>query len=203
MAVRPTRPPPPKLRPAKTRLACRAGRKDQPRAARFSKSSWARERSSAGRGAGAVYPRPRHLLSESGRRSGAAGAEHCPQDPAPRGPARSPAAGRHRAGRTGKNRRRHRRYAAHPSRRTLPTGAAISRTQLDPADLPEIVEDPAQPPDRCTLETSMGTAVIGLEVQLKEIEQGLMDLLAARPGETTCCGGSSVRMQVFECRSGE
>ncbi len=55
-------------------------------------------------------------------------------------------------------------------------------TQLDPADRPEIVEDPAQLPDRCTLETSMGTAVIGLEVQLKEIEQGLMDLLAARPG---------------------
>jgi flagellar assembly protein FliH len=57
-------------------------------------------------------------------------------------------------------------------------------TQLDPADRPEIVEDPAQPPDRCTLETSMGTALIGLEVQLKEIEQGLMDLLAARPGVT-------------------
>ena len=55
-------------------------------------------------------------------------------------------------------------------------------TQLDPADLPEIVEDPAQPTDRCVLETAMGTAVIGLEVQLKEIEQGLMDLLAARPG---------------------
>jgi flagellar biosynthesis/type III secretory pathway protein FliH len=54
-------------------------------------------------------------------------------------------------------------------------------TQLEPADRPEIVEDSAQPPDRCTLETSMGTALIGLEVQLKEIEQGLMDLLAARP----------------------
>lgn len=53
---------------------------------------------------------------------------------------------------------------------------------LQPADLPEIVEDPAQPPDRCSLETSMGTAAIGLEVQLKEIEQGLMDLMAARPG---------------------
>jgi flagellar assembly protein FliH len=57
-------------------------------------------------------------------------------------------------------------------------------TQLDPADRPEIVEDPAQPADRCTLETSMGTAAIGLEVQLKEIEQGLTDLLAARPGLT-------------------
>jgi flagellar biosynthesis/type III secretory pathway protein FliH len=53
--------------------------------------------------------------------------------------------------------------------------------QLDPANIPEIIGDPAQPPDRCTLETSMGTAVLGLEVQLKEIEQGLMDLLAARP----------------------
>jgi hypothetical protein len=28
----------------------------------------------------------------------------------------------------------------------------------------------------------MGTTTIGLEVQLKEIEQGLMDLLSARPG---------------------
>lgn len=55
-------------------------------------------------------------------------------------------------------------------------------THLEPADLPQIVEDPAQPPDCCALETSMGTATVGLEVQLKEIEQGLMDLLAARPG---------------------
>jgi flagellar assembly protein FliH len=58
-------------------------------------------------------------------------------------------------------------------------------THLEPADLPEIIEDPAQPPDRCTLETSMGIAAIGLEVQLKEIEQGLMDLLAARPGASS------------------
>ena len=55
---------------------------------------------------------------------------------------------------------------------------------LDRAQLPEILEDPAQPPDRCQLETSMGSATIGLEVQLKEIEQGLMDLLSARPGVT-------------------
>lgn len=54
-------------------------------------------------------------------------------------------------------------------------------TQLEAADLPEIVEDPAQSPESCTLETSMGTAAIGLEVQFKEIEQGLMDLLGARP----------------------
>ncbi len=53
---------------------------------------------------------------------------------------------------------------------------------LDPSDLPEIIDDPAQLPDQCLLETSMGTTGIGLEVHLKEIEQGLMDLLTARPG---------------------
>ena len=53
---------------------------------------------------------------------------------------------------------------------------------LDPDDLPEIIEDLGQQPDHCILETSMGTTTIGLEVQLKEIEQGLMDLLTARPG---------------------
>jgi flagellar assembly protein FliH len=52
---------------------------------------------------------------------------------------------------------------------------------MDAGAVPEIVEDAALPPDRCTLRTSMGTAELGLEVQLKEIEQGLMDLLAARP----------------------
>lgn len=54
---------------------------------------------------------------------------------------------------------------------------------LDPADVPEMVEDPAMAADRCRLETAMGTTTMGLEVQLKEIEQGLMDLLSARPGE--------------------
>ncbi|MBZ5679107.1 MAG: hypothetical protein LAO24_03260 [Acidobacteriia bacterium] len=55
---------------------------------------------------------------------------------------------------------------------------------LEPGDLPEIVEDPALEPERCVLKTSMGTAELGIEVQLKEIEQGLTDLLAARPRET-------------------
>jgi len=55
---------------------------------------------------------------------------------------------------------------------------------MEPGDLPEIVEDPALELDRCVLRTSMGTAELGVQVQLKEIEQGLMDLLAARPRET-------------------
>lgn len=54
--------------------------------------------------------------------------------------------------------------------------------RLQPDAMPEILEDPAQPADRCVLETSMGTAVLGFEPQLKEIEQGLLDLVAARPG---------------------
>jgi flagellar assembly protein FliH len=55
-------------------------------------------------------------------------------------------------------------------------------TRLEPADRPEIVEDASQDVDTCVLETAMGTAVFGVDVQLKEIEHGLMDLLAARPG---------------------
>jgi flagellar biosynthesis/type III secretory pathway protein FliH len=56
-------------------------------------------------------------------------------------------------------------------------------SRMNPEDLPQIVEDPAMAPDRCELRTSMGIAQMGVEVQLKEIEQGLMDLLAARPQE--------------------
>ncbi|MGA2414035.1 MAG: FliH/SctL family protein [Candidatus Sulfotelmatobacter sp.] len=46
---------------------------------------------------------------------------------------------------------------------------------------PDIVEDAAMPGDQCGLKTAMGTTEIGVEMQLKEIEQRLMDLLAARP----------------------
>jgi hypothetical protein len=35
--------------------------------------------------------------------------------------------------------------------------------------------------ERCGLRTSTGTADFDVSTQLKEIEQGLMDLLAARP----------------------
>jgi flagellar assembly protein FliH len=66
-----------------------------------------------------------------------------------------------------------------------PQRAADWRRQLAsvmPAGKPlEIVEDPALEPGQCRLRTSMGTADLGLEGQLKEIEAGLTDLLAARP----------------------
>jgi flagellar biosynthesis/type III secretory pathway protein FliH len=45
----------------------------------------------------------------------------------------------------------------------------------------EIVEDATMERDQCRLRTSMGTADLSLEGQLKEIEAGLTDLLAARP----------------------
>jgi flagellar assembly protein FliH len=54
-------------------------------------------------------------------------------------------------------------------------------TVMPPGKLPEIVEDPTLEPGQCRLRTSMGTTDLGLEGQLKEIEAGLTDLLAARP----------------------
>jgi len=47
--------------------------------------------------------------------------------------------------------------------------------------VPDVVEDPAMAMDHCVLQTALGTTEVGVEVQLKEIEQGLLDLLAKRP----------------------
>jgi flagellar assembly protein FliH len=52
---------------------------------------------------------------------------------------------------------------------------------LGAEEMPQIVEDATLAAGQCELRTSMGMAKLGLEVQLKEIEQGLMDLLASRP----------------------
>lgn len=52
---------------------------------------------------------------------------------------------------------------------------------MEPHAVPEVVEDSALEMDRCVLETVLGTTELGTEVQLKEIEQGLFDLLAQRP----------------------
>lgn len=46
---------------------------------------------------------------------------------------------------------------------------------------PQLVADPNLPLRQCRLETSLGTVNLGMEVQLKEMEKGLMDLLAERP----------------------
>jgi flagellar assembly protein FliH len=47
---------------------------------------------------------------------------------------------------------------------------------------PGIHEDPAIARGECRINTSLGSTEIGLESQLKEIETGLLDLLAERPG---------------------
>ncbi len=47
---------------------------------------------------------------------------------------------------------------------------------------PELIADLELEPGRCILETELGTTEIGLDTQLKEIEQGFLDLLAQRPG---------------------
>ena len=54
---------------------------------------------------------------------------------------------------------------------------------LEPAFLPEIKEDASIDVEHCVIETSLGSAQVGMELQLQEIERGFMDLLAQRPGE--------------------
>ena len=45
----------------------------------------------------------------------------------------------------------------------------------------EVVGDPSLAPGNCVLETDLGETRISLETQLKEIEQGFLDLLEHRP----------------------
>jgi flagellar assembly protein FliH len=45
----------------------------------------------------------------------------------------------------------------------------------------QVVEDPGLAINACLLETEIGVADLGLEAQLKEVEQGFFDLLAQRP----------------------
>jgi len=52
---------------------------------------------------------------------------------------------------------------------------------MESGNVPEVVEDPAVETDHCVLQTALGTTEVGLEGQLKEIDQGLFDLLAKRP----------------------
>jgi flagellar assembly protein FliH len=46
---------------------------------------------------------------------------------------------------------------------------------------PELIGDPSLGPGHCMLETDLGSTHISLETQLKEIEQGFLDLLEQRP----------------------
>jgi flagellar assembly protein FliH len=52
---------------------------------------------------------------------------------------------------------------------------------MESRNVPDVVEDPTVMIDQCVLQTALGTTELGVEIQLKEIEQGLFDLLAKRP----------------------
>jgi flagellar assembly protein FliH len=52
---------------------------------------------------------------------------------------------------------------------------------MEQSAVPEVIEDAAVAPHGCTLETDVGSTELGVETQLKEIENGLFDLLAQRP----------------------
>jgi flagellar assembly protein FliH len=54
--------------------------------------------------------------------------------------------------------------------------------QAETGSVPEIHEDSALAAGECRIQTSLGTTEVGFETQLKEIETGLLDLLAERPG---------------------
>jgi len=54
--------------------------------------------------------------------------------------------------------------------------------QNEDVTAPDVHEDPTIPAGECRIETSLGSTEVGLESQLKEIETGLLDLLAERPG---------------------
>jgi len=53
--------------------------------------------------------------------------------------------------------------------------------QMEGAPTTEVHDDPTVAPGECRIETSLGSTEVGFESQLKEIETGLLDLLAERP----------------------
>jgi len=53
--------------------------------------------------------------------------------------------------------------------------------QMEGAPIAEVHDDPTLAPGECRIETSLGSTEVGFESQLKEIETGLLDLLAERP----------------------
>jgi len=55
--------------------------------------------------------------------------------------------------------------------------------QTEGLPAPEVREDPALESGACRIETSLGTTDVGFDSQLKEVEAGLLDLLAERPGK--------------------
>jgi flagellar assembly protein FliH len=72
--------------------------------------------------------------------------------------------------------------------------------QTEDVPAPEVHEDPAMAPGECRIETSLGSTEVGLESQLKEIETGLLDLLAERPGAAATSPAASAPSLTPEIR---
>ena len=71
------------------------------------------------------------------------------------------------------------RMRVHPSQ--IDTWREFFGQQTDMPVTPELSGDSTLEQNRCQIETDLGITDISLETQLKEIEQGLFDLLAQRP----------------------
>jgi flagellar assembly protein FliH len=54
--------------------------------------------------------------------------------------------------------------------------------QMNGVAVPDVYDDPTLAAGECRIEASVGSTEIGLELQLKEIGTGLLDLLSERPG---------------------
>jgi flagellar assembly protein FliH len=52
---------------------------------------------------------------------------------------------------------------------------------LEQKAMPEVIGDPALDGASCRLETNLGATRLGIEPQIKEIETGLLDLMARKP----------------------
>jgi len=72
------------------------------------------------------------------------------------------------------------RMRVHPSQ--IETWRAFFAREPNLQVAPELSGDNALDPNRCQIGTELGVTELSLEGQLKEIEQGLFDLLAQKPG---------------------
>ncbi|HUL15573.1 MAG TPA: FliH/SctL family protein [Terriglobales bacterium] len=71
------------------------------------------------------------------------------------------------------------RLRAHPS--DIPFWTDFFAQQASTAEKPELIGDPGLQRGECALETEFGSTQVSLDTQLKEIEQGFLDLLEQRP----------------------
>jgi flagellar assembly protein FliH len=75
--------------------------------------------------------------------------------------------------------------------------------RMEDIPAPDIHEDLAIAFGECRIDTSLGSTEVGLQSQLKEIETGLLDLLAERPGAASSSSPGSAPQTPTSARSPE